>query len=380
MTLDSFIILKCLQSSLPMQITQTTLCRHICCLPFHYTAVHTNMAQRTLCGLSVRHLWIAINCCVIIIHFWQTRGFLHRDVQGPSTQEMTPVKIWMDHQHEYIERNQIVHALRKDLHIPIQLYNYGNYTVRVVYFVNCKVNPNYDSWIRGQMDYLPLPYRHPNFGITELYLIASSHNCKAEERLQSAFTGLSARLSWAMHLSLECHTEAEETYEHHGIEKAWELGQLFSNLTDIVIYFHSKGLTHTSAYLTPGYTKPLLENMDRVEEAFNLFPTIDKIGIQSGGVGWIWYNFWYVRGSYLNRVERPLRTKRRHYYEDWLSRVDGPFPRPQSPNASELPLISYPNTLISCYALGYDNFTEYPHIGVILDTSDWKDKPFEVVN
>jgi len=335
------------------------------------------MGQIKPLGLSRRFRWIVICCCgpVVFFNLVQTRGHLYSIAWEPLAKKEAPVKIWVDDQHEYIERNRIIHALRKDLHVPRRLSYFGNYAVRVVYFVNCKVNPNYDGWIRGQMDYLPLPNRHPNFGIVELYLIASSHNCDEEERLKSAFIGLSARLSWAMNVTLECHTDLEETYEYHGIDKAWELGQLFPKRTDIVFYFHSKGVTHASFYLTPGFAKPLLESVDRVEEAFNLFPTIDKVGHESGGIGWIWYNFWYARGSYLNRVERPLQIKRRHYYEDWLGRVDGPLPIPQSPNAPELPLSSYPNTLINCYALRHHNLT-YPNVGVFLDPDTSETKPF----
>jgi hypothetical protein len=223
------------------------------------------------------------------------------------------------------------------------------------------------------MDFLPPPYKHPNFGIFELYIIASSQNCTTEGRLHSAVNGLSYRLYGTTHVALECHTDSEETHEYHGIEKVWELGQSFDNTTDIVFYFHSKGITHSPFYFTPGFEKPMLEEINRVEEAFNLFPTIDKVGYEFGGLGWIWYNVFYARGSYLKRVERPLRTNRRHYYEDWLGRVvvvNGSLPLPQDPNASELPFNFYPTTLINCYATGYANLEQYPNVGYMFNPPD----------
>lgn len=302
-------------------------------------------------------------------------------LNGPSKELLltnrSHVEEWSDDRHNYLKRNNMVHAVRKDLNITSRPSYYGNYSVRIVYFVNCKINPNYASWINGQMAYLPLQDGESKFRISELYIVASALNCSDELNLQSAVNALSVRLAASVRIVLECHSDPHETFEYHGIQKAWQLGQLFPDQNDIVFYFHSKGLTHTTHYLTPGFTKPLLEGIGRVEEAFNLFPTIDKMGFQSGGIGWIWYNFWYARGSYLKKVERPLLTTRRHYYEDWLSRAYGPFgPLAQSPEASETPLSSYPNSLIGCYALGYENLTEYPNVGVILDPITGDSIPF----
>ena len=66
-----------------------------------------------------------------------------------------------------------------------------------------------------------------------------------------------------------------------------------------------------------------------------------------GGNGWIWYNFWYARGSYIKYVERPIKTYRRHYYEDWLGR------KVKNENYiicdNERSYIFYENTLNTCY-------------------------------
>jgi len=52
----------------------------------------------------------------------------------------------------------------------------------------------------------------------------------------------------------------------------------------------------------------ILKDIELIKEIFTIFPIIDKIGYCSGGIGWIWYNFWYVRGSYINKVEMPIKT------------------------------------------------------------------------
>ena len=48
--------------------------------------------------------------------------------------------------------------------------------------------------------------------------------------------------------------------------------------------------------------------------------SINKLGILSGGNGWLWFNFWIAKSSYLSKIEKPRMTKRAFYYEDWIAR------------------------------------------------------------
>ena len=49
--------------------------------------------------------------------------------------------------------------------------------------------------------------------------------------------------------------------------------------------------------------------------------SIYKLGTLSGGNGWLWFNFWIARSSYLSKLEKPKMTKYACYYEDWLGRT-----------------------------------------------------------
>ena len=49
--------------------------------------------------------------------------------------------------------------------------------------------------------------------------------------------------------------------------------------------------------------------------------------------GWIWFNFWWARASYLKKLVEPVRSTRRHYYEDWLGRLT---PDPSTDEAAQL--------------------------------------------
>jgi len=112
-----------------------------------------------------------------------------------------------------------------------------------------------------------------------------------------------------------------------------------------------------------------LKDVEKIKEIFTIFPKIDKIGIFSGGCGWLWTNFWYARGSYNNRVEHPLNTDRRHYYEDWLARkvkIGDEYSETERSNVSY-----YENTLDRCYGFHTDKIT-IANIGSYFDAGSAK--------
>ena len=59
----------------------------------------------------------------------------------------------------------------------------------------------------------------------------------------------------------------------------------------------------------------------QVIKAFQGNETVDRIGMFSSPAGWMWFNFWWARASYLQTVVEPVRTTRRHYYESWLGNL-----------------------------------------------------------
>ena len=47
---------------------------------------------------------------------------------------------------------------------------------------------------------------------------------------------------------------------------------------------------------------------------------IDKIGLYPSDKGFIWFNFWWARGDYINKLEEPIISEDRYYYEVWLNK------------------------------------------------------------
>jgi hypothetical protein len=152
------------------------------------------------------------------------------------------------------------------------------FIIRVVYFVNTKLNPNYIEWFHHQV---ALFARHS--AIQDIYVVADATLCSNETSLQDAFRWLEGIRGNHTSVHLDCHDDADETYEYHGIHKLWEIGQEHPGDRDVAIYMHSKGVTHASTwkeYAEKSHEAVFTERifsqskMDQMLEAFQLFPSV----------------------------------------------------------------------------------------------------------
>ena len=66
-------------------------------------------------------------------------------------------------------------------------------------------------------------------------------------------------------------------------------------------------------------TYSLLNNYLKAINIFKTDPTISKVGMFPAP-GYMWYNFFYVRGTYLLNSNPPKISSRRFYYEEYLLR------------------------------------------------------------
>jgi len=226
----------------------------------------------------------------------------------------------------------------------------GTYALFLVYFVNCKIHDGYGEWMLAMVKSVSAE--------ATLEIVATSRNCTAEAMLFQNYETIATTRSGAT--LLECHDEGEiETFEYHGIRKAWEIAQLSPERETVIGYFHSKGLTHARHHkdwlefkiFETALDKDIMSKTDRVFESFDLFPWIDKAGAISGGNGWVWYNFWFARGSYLQQVQEPILTRRRHYYEDWLGRFGIKSSMNVHPSMRSEYNSERTNVIFSCYSL-----------------------------
>lgn len=130
----------------------------------------------------------------------------------------------------------------------------------------------------------------------------------------------------------DCNGEFEisliNQYEYIGIRKVWQIAQKFPE--SLILYFHSKGMifgnpkgisykrTFPERCLFNHTVKPW-QNILKIFEN----KTINKVGYICSSKGFCWFNFWWVRASYLLDFVEPIVTPDRFYYERYLGEQKG---------------------------------------------------------
>ena len=213
------------------------------------------------------------------------------------------------------------------------------YNLRIVYYINCLVNPNYFDWLKNQ---IALVYKYDAI----IYIMATIDNNSENEFKQKVWKNFPQVI-------IECNYK--NNFEYDGIYKLWELGQIFNDKNDIFLYFHSKGISRNSNYAQNknDIYNIIFKDYELIKDIYNTFPTINKIGYSCDKCGFIWYNFYFVRGSYVKNLERPIKTSRRHYYEDYLCRIVNK--EKDKYTLKEKKLNFYKKNMLDCYNIYKNN-------------------------
>lgn len=203
-----------------------------------------------------------------------------------------------------VKTNEGSHYISKKLYQKYLIVGnkINKYNIFVVYFINCLLNPNYLEWLKAQINYVI------NWNVT-IYILATC-NFSDEIIIKKNINNKKIKIKF----------NRKNLHEYPGIKKVWELGQTHNKYNDIILYYHSKDITHNDHYKEIKCNK-IIKNIDLIKDIFSSFPQVDKIGESCSNSGFIWYNYWFVRGSYINKLERPIITTNRYYYESWLSKI-----------------------------------------------------------
>jgi hypothetical protein len=113
----------------------------------------------------------------------------------------------------------------------------------------------------------------------------------------------------------------ENLYEYPGIHQLYVLAKTDPNR--VFLYMHTKGMSRSTSPTERSLdniclTRLTAWNHVKIMSIFENYPAINKIGLFPSSAGWIWFNFFWVRGSYLVKCNEPIVSNRRHAYEDWL--------------------------------------------------------------
>lgn len=120
-------------------------------------------------------------------------------------------------------------------------------------------------------------------------------------------------------------------FEYPGLLRMWRIANDISSRSDagktLFLYFHSKGMVfHAKGTekrkIDQFLFQTVIEPWRIVLENFALDDKLNKAGYAAAPDGFIWFNFMWVRGSYLHDVVRPYPTSQRYYYEHWLAYLE----------------------------------------------------------
>eukprot|EP01038_Epipyxis_sp_PR26KG_P007635 gene7635-10394_t len=112
-------------------------------------------------------------------------------------------------------------------------------------------------------------------------------------------------------------------FEYPGLKTMHELA--ISDSDGIILYFHGKGMVYHRKAHDQRIPEELLlhkiviDNWRRVLKVFEINPHINKIGFSCNDEGAIWFNYFWLRGSFVSSLKPPKLSTERYYYEHYIA-------------------------------------------------------------
>lgn len=240
--------------------------------------------------------------------------------------------------------------------VALTMPRWESLRVRIVYFANTLVNRAHGVGliVRNLSDLISsgILQTIPN---CHVHLVLTVHHQLLVERrvMQSIPTEL--RSKFTTHITLE------NAHEFPGIAQVHALGNDVEPV-DAVLYFHSKNMTRFDGKHEDAIGRKIMEdlvlNWRYCLFVLHNFESIDKVVSTCSPEGWGWYNYWWVRGTYLRNMNAPDRTSDRWYYESWLARA---YRGPHDP-------------ILNCWSMSTSPKKGFHNVGT---TYQWYESPFQ---
>lgn len=196
--------------------------------------------------------------------------------------------------------------------------NYKMHKINIIYFVWINPKKNFKSIIEGQLtDVLSSNI----LGHSKIYIQVCCEYIHLVQEIEDIFKEKLQKIEYDIHFY------SENRFEYYGIKKMYDLAVLEPD--KYFLYFHSKGMFNYDNIERHNYekilTKGTIYQFKKCIQLFEKNPTIMKIGLFPSNVhkhNFIWFNFYWARGSYLLTCQDPIITKNRFYYETWSETGD----------------------------------------------------------
>jgi len=186
--------------------------------------------------------------------------------------------------------------------------------INIIYFVWVNLNKNFEAIILGQLTDMI------NSGILNEAKLFIEISCQYENIQYRIKQFIENTLNT---FNYEINFHSENHFEYYGIKKLYDLA--IKEPDNYYLYLHSKGMfNYDNINDRHIYEKTLtrgnIYQYKKVIEIFNNNTNISKIGLFPSShhdQNFIWLNFYWSRGTYLNTCEEPIITTDRFYYERW---------------------------------------------------------------
>jgi len=177
----------------------------------------------------------------------------------------------------------------------------------IVYYIYINPNKDWKSIISGQIDDLKSVQL---FEFAKVFCVICTPNTELFEECVLLINQTSNATTVNTHVNTN-------NFEYPGIKKLHELGNSYPD--KLFFYMHSKGMvfhgTNGRVYQEMLLLKNSIKYWKYVLNIFKIHQFIDKAGLFPDHTGIIWYNFFWIRGSFLKDLEPPIISDNRYYYE-----------------------------------------------------------------
>jgi hypothetical protein len=180
----------------------------------------------------------------------------------------------------------------------------------IVYFICINPEKHWQDFVAGQiLDIL----RSKILCSAKLFVLI----CGTESQIQEAQYIITSLVK----NHVEFTSVYKNEYEYPAIQKIQELATQFPD--KIFIYLHSKGMFFNHPHpwrsiMNKKLTMNLFLDWDNTLHIFNKCTNIQKAGLFPAIGGWIWFNFWWARGSYIAKCKPLEKSDDRFLCEWWL--------------------------------------------------------------
>ena len=186
--------------------------------------------------------------------------------------------------------------------------------INIVYFIWINPNKNYEAIISGQLKDI---VKSEILNHSKLYIEISCQYEHINKNINDLIVNIVKDYNY------EINFHKDNKYEYFGIKKLYDLAKNEPN--KYYLYLHSKGMfnydnKNERHIYEKTLTRGTIIEYKNIIEKFQNNKNIAKIGLFPSSLhnqNFIWLNFFWARGTYLNTCQDPKITNDRYYYERW---------------------------------------------------------------